>query len=68
MDDEIVNIVGRADLEKTYAHFPDDMRKALSAALNLIAQIRCDPAYSDEPAHIFQAGRAPQNQAQDDQS
>ena len=59
MDDEMVNIVGRVGLEKTYAQFPDDMREALSAALNLVAQIRSDPAYSEEPAHIFQAGRAP---------
>ena len=68
MDDDMVNIVGRSGLEKTYAQFPDEMREAHSSALTLVAQIRSDPAYSDEPAHIFQAGRGHENQARDDRS
>lgn len=68
MDNDRLNIVGRFGLENTAAQFPDEVREALAAALNLVDQMRFDPRHSDEPAHIFQAGRAPENQARDDQS
>lgn len=66
MTDEWPSILARTGLEKTYQEFPDDVREALASALGLVERMKADPAYGDEPAHVFQAGRALENKTRED--
>ena len=59
------NVLTRAGLEETDAQFPDDVRGALTSALNLVNQIETDLGYGDEPSHIFQAARSLEAEAED---
>jgi len=61
MTGEWPSILARTGLEKTYQEFPDDVREALASALGLVERMQAEPAYADEPAHIFQAARALEN-------
>lgn len=61
MTDEWPSILARTGLEKTYEEFPDDVREALSSAMGLVERMKAEPGYMDEPAHVFQAGRALDN-------
>ncbi len=61
MTDEWPSILARTGLEKTYEEFPDDVREALSSAMGLVERMKAEPGYTDEPAHVFQAGRALDN-------
>lgn len=63
MSDEWPSILARTGLEKTYGEFPDDVREALASALGLVERMKAEPAYADEPAHVFQAARALENEA-----
>lgn len=61
MTDDWPSILARTGLEQTYEHYPDDVREALTSALGLVERMRASPTYTDEPSHIFQAGRALDN-------
>jgi hypothetical protein len=61
--DDWPSILARTGLEKTYEQFPDDVREALASALGLVERMNAEPTYADEPAHVFQAGRALDNKA-----
>jgi hypothetical protein len=61
MTDDWPSILARTGLEKTFAAFPDDVREALTSAMALVERMQADTGYEDEPAHVFQAGRALDN-------
>ena len=61
MTDDWPSLLARTGLEKTYEEFPDDVREAVASALSLVERMKADPTYTDEPAHVFQAGRALEN-------
>ncbi len=65
MTDQWPSILARTGLEKTYEEYPDDVREALASALGLVERMNAEPTYADEPAHVFQAGRALENKAQE---
>lgn len=58
MTDKWPSILARTGLEKTYADYPDDVREALASAMGLVERMQAEPTYTDEPSHVFQAGRA----------
>ena len=51
------NVLTRTGLEETNAQFPDNVRAALTSALELLDRIETDLGYGDEPSHVFQASR-----------
>ena len=65
MTDDWPSILARTGLEKTYEEFPDDVREALTSAMALVERMQAEPTYTDEPSHVFQAGRALENKARE---
>lgn len=65
MTDDWPSILARTGLEKTYEAFPDDVREALTSAMALVERMQAEPTYTDEPSHVFQAGRALENKARE---
>jgi len=63
MTDEWPSLLARTGLEKTYEEFPDDVREAVASAMSLVERMKADTGYTDEPAHVFQAGRALENKS-----
>lgn len=68
MSDDWPSLLARTGLEKTYEEFPDDVREALASALGLVERMKAEPTYADEPAHVFQAGRALDNKAKENKA
>ncbi|MGY9054462.1 MAG: hypothetical protein ACKVGZ_02450 [Alphaproteobacteria bacterium] len=58
MSDDWPSILARTGLEATYAEFPDDVREAFAAAQSMMDRIGAEPAFNDEPAHVFQTERS----------
>ena len=50
-------ILARTGLEATEAQFPDDVREAFASAQSLVARMTAKPMFTEEPSHVFQAGR-----------
>ena len=59
------NVLTRTGLKETDAKFPKDVREALALALKLVAQIKNQLTYGEEPSHIFQATRSLEAEAED---
>jgi hypothetical protein len=57
MNTEWPSILARTGLEATHAQFPDDVREAFSSAQGLVERMAAKPIFTDEPSHVFQAGR-----------
>ncbi len=57
MSDDWPTLLARTGLEATESQFPDDVREAYASAQSLVARMNAKLAYTDEPSHVFQAGR-----------
>tara|TARA_R110002096_G_C14372094_1_gene704932 strand:+ start:468 stop:668 length:201 start_codon:yes stop_codon:yes gene_type:complete len=57
MTDDWPTVLARTGLETTYDQFPDDVREAFASAQGLVERMQAKPVFTDEPAHVFQAGR-----------
>ena len=57
MSQDWPSILTRTGLEATHAQFPDDVREAFSSAQGLVERMQAKPVFTDEPSHVFQAGR-----------